>query len=342
MVEDKDIALHKTPQRPPANPRWQTEEYEGMERDMADDTFAGMYWSIRDSAEERGVPFDEKDAQAQAQAISDAMTRAAIHSKVIKDAMGRAHHINIQRVKNNGFYRTSGEFDDISQWLMSRIPEYAEDSGRLSDIMFLHNVLVPTIQKLGNGTVADLTKIPENWIKTTSAVPYLRDAADIMEAVEKKYDKDLGEANKRLAKLQQKIGVLSPENEQRLEFEEQVRQINLLCVEMVAEKDEQALAAAQNFKEAFVTAMKVIQNPKIPAWGPNSVGKVLRRGKVVIFKGEKCILADGSVVFQVVLPADYEMAMESMNRQLIDFGMTDGKLMVSDLGKLVLKKTGGR
>ena len=322
-------------------PEYMFTEFPGMEEKMADDIYAAVYWKLRDQAQKQDRKADfEKDIEKQLGLQALAMTEAGVQANRVQGAADRASAMLLQLIQKNGYYRMiKGEYTDIREFLADKYDGMEEGSPRLSDVVFLQEVVVPTIIKLGNGTVKDLLKMKDHWSKTTAAVPWLRDSARIMLEVEKAYNKTIEGIEMEIKDVDVRLEIF-PEDE---ELKEQAKLLNSSYESEIKRRDEDLEQASKQFKAKFVKAIQVITNPSVPTWGPNGVGEMLKRGnQQVRFEGSKCQVGDREVAFLIYVPREYERAVEAMTRQLIEFGDTDGKLMVASLGQLVLKDGKGK
>jgi hypothetical protein len=340
----KNIEENTTPPKPKGKPpRWLIEEYQGMEKDIADDIYAAIYWKLRGEAEEKAMNAKKKfepdnDLNIQAQLIADSITEAATQANRLQSGAERASHQLIQIINDMGLFRmVREEYDNIEQWLADRIPELPAGSGGLSNANYLHNIFLPLVREYGNGlSTQALLELKENWSKTQAAVPFMRQSSKELMDTDTSYQREIESVAVKVEKLSKKIGkTKNPEEKQALQDE--IQSLDEAKSNLEQERLEVMKETTKKFKKNFEKVLKVITDPSVPAWGPNNVTQILQQASgVKIFEGDKCYLGDGRVVYQIVLPADYERTMERFCRQFCEFSATDGAIMVSALGKLVL------
>lgn len=328
-------------------PRWMVEDYEGMEEEIAEDIYSAFYWRMRKEAEEKArqanesIDFDN-DIAARARLVSKAVMDASIHADKINKGSERAFFRLVWAVQRNGFFRTSGEeFESISEWLADRIPRLSEQSGELSDIMYLMQHVFPLLERIQNGWRApDLMKIQEHWSKTRAAVPYLRQLTRTLQDTHQTFADEIEKTEVSISKLKRKASVAKTP-EEREEIQQEVVSLKEKVKKIEETKEKEVKKATKEFMDGFDRAFRVIQNPEVPTWGPTGVGAVLKAGSknaLKKFQGYKALLSDRQTLFTVIVPERYDGAVESMLRTLVDFQLTDGAIIVSDIGKAVLRK----
>jgi DNA-binding ferritin-like protein (Dps family) len=298
---------------------------------------------LRTEAKQKAIAAKKKfepdeDLTVQAQLMATAITEAATQANRVQSGAERASHQLIQIINDMGLFRmVREEYSTIEEWLADRIPELPPGSGGLSTATYLHNVFIPLVREFGNGfSTKDLLELKENWSKTNAAAPFMRQSSNRIVDLEKDYEKEKEDIEKQINKLSKQIEKTNDLDEKE-ELGNKKELIEKTQVSLEKKHEKEMKNATKKFKEDFKKVMEVITDPKVPAWGPNNVTQVLKASdNITIFEGDKCYLADGRVVYQIVLPADYERTMESFNKQFCEFHMTDGALMVSALGKLVL------
>jgi len=340
----KQIEEQSTPPKPKSKPpRWLTEEYPGMEADIADDIFAAIYWKLRTEAEQKAIAAKKKfepdeDLTVQAQLMATAITEAATQANRVQSGAERASHQLIQIINDMGLFRmVREEYETIEQWLADRIPELPPGSGGLSNANYLHNVFLPLVREYGNGlSTQNLLELKANWSKTQAAVPFMRQSSKELTDTDAAYQTEIGDTVNKIEKLARKLEKTKDPTE-KIALQEEVKLLSTTKKELEKEHVEVMKEVTTKFKKNFEKVLKIITDPSIPAWGPNNVTQLLQQTSgITIFEGDKCYLSDGRVVYQIVLPADYERTMERFCKQFCEFQMTDGALMVSALGKLVL------
>jgi hypothetical protein len=175
MIQQQ-VENRQAPPRPKGKqPKWMTEDYSGMETDIADDIYAAIYWKLYDEAEKKAQAANKefeptKDLAIQAQLITDAIDKAATQANRVQSGAERASHQLIQIINEMGLFRmVREEFDSIEQWLSDRIPELPAQSAGLYNATYLHKTFLPLIREYGNGLSAKpLLELKENWSKNAS------------------------------------------------------------------------------------------------------------------------------------------------------------------------------
>jgi len=338
MTQD-ELLQGVTPPKPTTKfPRWFTEDYPGRDKDIADDLFAVIYWKIREEkeaeAKKKGSTYlPDKDLAKQSQLFAEALMKAGQDAEGNSAAFEQAFVRIAYSVKRNGYFRmTQDEYSSIEEWLIDKVP--AKKGAELSNIMYLINVFIPTVEQVGLEQ-DELYKLRENWSKTKAAVPVLRSKTDAIYAVEEVYEPAIQEEKNLIFNLSALKTDALPGSPERENLSKEIEERKEKLFKLEKEKEEVEEVARQDFVQTFHKALEVITNPKIPVDGINGVADHLR-GNVVCFTGEKCYIAQGGVVYTMVVPTDYELATESMLRNLVSFIPTDGAVIMNSLGNLIL------
>lgn len=330
-------------------PRWVYEEYDGAEQDIASDIFAIIYWRLRIDAEKKAalanqsVNFDTNISQ-KARLISDSIQKSLEHAETLSGSMDRAFMSLLYIYSKNGLYRnTREEYQSIQEYLIDKIPRVSADSGELSNILYLLHHFFPLLEQIENGWQAkDLLKIKDNWAKMRASIPYLRDLTKTLVNTQKFYDNALEQNSVTISKLKESI------TKEKDDKAKKQMTIELTRVEHEKEKLQKSRVieekkATEKFQKGFDKTLKLLQDASVPAWGPNSIGKLLQaeRNKPIIFDGQMTIvqgLSGPEVAFTLVVPEMYSVTVESLMKNLAKFQLTDGKVMVKKLAEDVFKK----
>lgn len=328
-------------------PRWLFEDYEGMEIDIADDVLSAIYWNMRNQAEHRAkkkgeaVDFDSSESLNKARLLADAYMRSAIHASQLKDGVDRAFIKLVYQIKSNGFYYAQ-EFDTIQEWLIDKIPKLSEKSGELYDILFLVNHFFPMLERVKNGwQPKDLMKMSDNWARTRSTIPYLRGITEEVATLEMEYKTAIESVSSTMEKLTAKLDHV--EENEKGEIKKELRKLKAEKEMLETSQEKEMSEAFKKVEKGFDRAMKLIQDNSIPAHGPNNISQILNQEKneIMIFDGDMSIIqgyGGKERVFMFVLPEKYSATVEGLLRNLIKFQMTDGKVALESLQKLILPK----
>jgi hypothetical protein len=296
-------------------PRWYLEDFDSMDEAIAKDITSAIYWRRVHQLEEEGKSFSEGDEVASATLLANAILSSALQADNISDGAHRAMLRQLWEVQRNGlFHMAPEEYGSVQEWLMDRIPRLSPTSGELSDVMFLLEHLFPMLERIGNGwDPATLLSFKEHWSKTRAAIPYMRMITKQMNAALSEIDSRLEEEKRILSSL-----VIAGEEPEAIEHE---RRILIAVGEEKREAEEREL---KDWREGIEKALNVIANPEIPAGDDRQIKSVLfGEGKYSYsFTGMKALVGN-KTAYYVEIDKDYERAIESALRTIVDFQLTD-------------------
>lgn len=170
MNDDKEFPEKVDPS---VMPRWLTESYPGMEKDI-EGWFTSYYFWRNWNGKEESLTTAKLKARANAQARYKSM----LQTESLKFATGKSLWLQMTTLKT-GWYKYITEVEDTKEFLNLVLQDKREndpDSTSIYDIDFILNTLLPTMEKLGVPK-ENIICIPGNMTKAKLAVPSLRQIA---------------------------------------------------------------------------------------------------------------------------------------------------------------------
>lgn len=182
------------PPRPQTNPRWLTESYQGMEKDIADELHSRLFWKAWDGKEET-LEQESDFARANAEAASKALLQVGN----LQGSLGRSLDLLLWRFSKNNLFRfLDGEFSSIKEFLEFRFydeshePRFEVTSSEYADLNTLLTEVLPMLEQSGKVDIEKLMCIPTKYTKVRRVMPRIRQAVQnaklSIEPVEKNYE----------------------------------------------------------------------------------------------------------------------------------------------------------
>lgn len=154
-------------------PRWATETYPEMEKDISEYIHAAMFQRR----------FGDKPLSGDSQimrANSEALAETMVQTIALKAAVERAEVWQAIQADKTAFFRLlPGEYNTISEWLTEAFGDLDGDDSRAPDVAFWLEKLLPKLEKLGVPP-EEVVAVPQKFSKARAATPALRRAMDAM------------------------------------------------------------------------------------------------------------------------------------------------------------------
>lgn len=152
-------------------PRWMTEVYPGIEKEIVNDVHRAMFWKeYRKVIDKLNTP----DAVKRANAV--ALSNATVHAVVLAPAMERASILALWELKKKNAYAfvdPEAEYESIKEWLAAKLTTVDTNHGAYSEIRFMLEQLLPWFEKVGEIPEEILT-IPMRYTKMRRVISTLR------------------------------------------------------------------------------------------------------------------------------------------------------------------------
>lgn len=342
-------------------PRWITEEYDENLIDMMLDLYAVSFWGEvsklkikrgrhEESKPDSMSPFDwytkivQEDPTninlVNARLTAQAYARAMQDSDRLQGMMERAKIFYLYNLKTYDRYRLLGEYDNLEEFLIDRLPHLAERDGERSNVMFLLNELIPLLKQIDNDYAQKLIVMQNNYSRMREAVPAFQRATKNLKSSVNAHKSEIEKRQKEIEKLGTKFAKAKTPEEKKVIEKESIKlqnEINELQEDTKVIEDN----AIKEYSSTIDEIIETISNPSIPTGGPNGIRNYLKRKEIIIFKGDMAILKESSI-FVVEVPSDYQQTIQNMLSTLVDFHITDPKKLPSIVGKILGKHMKGR
>jgi hypothetical protein len=324
-------------------PKWMTEDYPGMEMDIAKDLYSVVFWSehakaVKDAVDGGRPAPDPQEMLVRSREMSTALMSTVVHARNKSEAFDRAFAFLAWKVKQTGAYHFS-EYESVMEFLVDA--GISDKGGELNDIKFLLEDFFPmlTSMKMDGWSVEDVLAIKDNWSRTRAAIPFIRHAADELVATTNGLDKQLQEKKVEREKLETKLDDLDAEGlkdtpdyeDTSKKFEEKVDEIDSLALKIPAEKEK----AQKKFNDTFAEILNVIPDISVKPWSSNPLDKtvksvLMKTADLTLYNGQMTAIPGGSI-FLAIVPSKMERAIQSALQNMIEFHITDPEVMRSEI-----------
>jgi hypothetical protein len=330
-------------------PRWMTEDYPGMEKDIAKDLYSAVFWSEHlkavKEAEIAGRPIpDPSEMLVRTREMAKSLMSAVIHARKKSEAFDRAFAFLAWKVKQTGAYHF-GEYETVIEFLVDA--GIRDRGGELNDIKFLLEDFFPmlTQMKAVGWSVEDVLAIEDNWSRTRAAIPFIRHAADELVATTTGLDKQLKEKRVERDGLNDKLDKLdgmgmhdTPDYETVAEkYDDLVDQIDKLQDQIPGEKEK----AQKKFNDTFAAILAVIPDETVKPWSSNPADKTVRtvltkQPEFTIYDGQMTAIPGGNI-FVMIVPQTLERAIQSALTNMVQFSISDPIAMIAEIEQATKK-----
>jgi len=322
-------------------PKWLGATYPGVEKDIARDLFAVIFWDMNAHQAKSGIVYDLQDNVVKARLVSEAILRATERSQGLQGDMQRAMYELIYIAKQTGAWQMGlYEYATLEEWLKSRLPDL-EGSGELYDIKFLLDHLFPLLEEIGDTfQPSNLLKMQEEWSKTRASIPYMRGLYNEYIAAAQVFDTKIEKKKKEKDKLVKKKATLEPASpeDQRITLEIGIIETEIRKVE--AEKGPATEKALAIFVEGIQDTLNKIADPEVAvrAGDKNIFTELrgMRQPKRQIYVGHNYLVGERAI-FVFAVPARLERAVESLLKNILRFITSDSNQSSHDLANCLLE-----
>jgi len=321
-------------------PKWLGVTYPGVEKDIARDLFAVIFWDMNAHQAKSGIVYDLQDNVVKARLVSEAILRATERSQGLQGDMQRAMYELIYIAKQTGAWQMGlYEYATLEEWLKSRLPDL-EGSGELYDIKFLLDHLFPLLEEIGDTfQPSNLLKMQEEWSKTRASIPYMRGLYNEYIAAAQVFDTKIEKKKKEKDKLVKKKATLEPASpeDQRITLEIGIIETEIRKVE--AEKGPATEKALAIFVEGIEKTLNVIADPEVSVRaGEKNISTELRgmrQPERKLYSGYVATMRERTI-FVFSVPNRLQRAIETALKYIMQFKMTDPSQLTRDVSEMYL------
>ena len=320
-------------------PRWMTEDYPGMEQDIAKDLYATVFWSEHmkavKAAQDAGNPIpDPSEMVVRTREMATSLMSSVVHARNKSDAFDRAFAYLAWKVKQTGAYHYS-EYDTVMEFLIDA--SIKDRGGELADIKFLLEDFFPMLSQMDKigWSVEDVLAIQDNWSRTRAAIPFIRHATDLFTATPKILDQQIDEKQEELDNLEEKLSGMSGDEPDYTQLGEKETRLENELDSLKEQKPIELEKAQKKFNEELAKVFDVIPDASIKPWSSNPADKTVKsvllgNKEVKIYPAQMTAIPAGSI-FVMIVPSNVERAIQTALATIVRFDISDPEAMCREI-----------